>query len=138
VPATARGTSRQVLGRWTRTVTAAQLARTQSFRNPADGIPLPAGTRQVRIGADGVARYTAPRPPTMWPSARYASSPAGGSSPATRYPASRTHPRADSAPAPPAAGSTTGRSTAMRSTVRAVGDHQCAGRNSVWNGTFTR
>jgi hypothetical protein len=115
VPAKARGTLRQVLGRWTRTVTAAQVARTRSFRNPADGIPLPAGTRQVRIGADGVARYTAPRPPTMWPSARCTSSPAGGWSPTTRHPTSRTHSRADSAPAPPAAGSTTGRSTAMRS-----------------------
>ena len=60
VPATVRGIPRQVLGRWTRTVTAAEVARTQSFRNPADGIPLPAGTWQARIGADGVARYTGP------------------------------------------------------------------------------
>ena len=56
----ARGIPRQVLGRWTRTVTAAEVARTQSFRSPADGAPLPAGTWQVRIGADGVARYTGP------------------------------------------------------------------------------
>jgi len=60
VSAKARGIPRQVLGRWTRTVTAAQVARTQGFRDPADGIPLPAGTWQVRIGADGVARYTGP------------------------------------------------------------------------------
>ena len=60
VSAQARGIPRRVLGRWTRTVTVAEVARTQSFRNPADGVPLPAGTWQVRIGADGVARYTGP------------------------------------------------------------------------------
>ena len=64
VSATAPGVPRQVLGPWTRTVTAADVGRTQNLRDPADPIPLPAGTWQVSIGADGVARYTDPMPPT--------------------------------------------------------------------------
>src|SRR5262249_60446585 len=59
--------------------------------------------------------HAAPPPPPICPSAGCASSPAGGWSPATRYPTPRTHPKADSAATPPATGSTTGCSTAVRS-----------------------
>jgi hypothetical protein len=112
VPAKARGTPRQVLGRWSRTVTAARVART--LRNPADEIPMPAGTRQVRIGADGVARYTAPAPTHDVAVGQVRFETGGRLAAGNQIPDSRTHPRADSAPAPPAAGPTTGRSTAIR------------------------
>jgi hypothetical protein len=136
VPAKARGTPRQVLGRWTRDVTAAQVVRTPIFRNPQTGSCCRPGPG--RFGSAPTAWPATPplRPPTMWPSARCASSPAGGWPPATRYPTSRTHPRADSAPAPPAAGSTTRSLHGHALTVRTVSDRQCAGRNSIWNGSF--
>jgi hypothetical protein len=64
VSAKARGIPRRVLGRWTRNVTPSEAARTQSFRNQADGIPLLAGTWQVRIGADGETAAVVPRTTT--------------------------------------------------------------------------
>ena len=64
VSAAARGVPRQVLGRWTRTVTAAEVARTENFRDPADRDPGVARNVASVIGADGVARYTDPTPPT--------------------------------------------------------------------------
>ena len=60
VSANAPGIPRQVLGRWTRTVTAAEVARTRQVPEPGGRSPLPTGTWQVRISADGVARYTDP------------------------------------------------------------------------------
>ena len=136
VPAKARGTPRQVLGRWTRTVTAAQVARTRSFRNPADGILLPAGTWQVQIGADGVARYTAPAPThdVAVGEVRFESGgrrAAGDQIPDFPY-ASKGGDGAGTA-----RGGIYHRSLHGHAlTVRAVSDHQCGGRNSVWNGTF--
>jgi hypothetical protein len=136
VPAKAHGTPRQVLGRRARTVTAAQVARTRSFRNPADGILPPAGTWQVRIGADGVARYTAPAPThdVAVGEVRF--------EPGRRLAAGNQIPDFPHASNGGFCAGTAGGGIYHRSlqghalTVRAVSDHQCAGRNSVWNGTF--
>jgi hypothetical protein len=49
-----------VIDRWTRTVTPAEVKRTDDFREAAYGDPLPVGRWTVEIGADGVARYTDP------------------------------------------------------------------------------
>ena len=136
VPATARGIPRQVLGRWTRTVTAAEVARTQSFRSPADGIPLPAGTWQVRIGADGVARYTGPAHDLTAGQVRF--------EPGGRLVVGNEIPNFPHASKGGFCRDTAGDGIYHWSidghalTVRAVSDRQCANRNSFWNGTFTR
>ncbi|HEX5293842.1 MAG TPA: hypothetical protein VFX25_33625 [Streptosporangiaceae bacterium] len=136
MPAKARGTPRRVLGRWTRTVTAAQVARTRSFRDPADGILLSAGTWQVRIGADGVARYTAPAPTHDLAVGEVRFEPGG------RLAAGNQIPDFPYASKGGFCVGTAGGGIYHRSlhghalSVRAVSDHQCAGRNSIWNGTF--
>jgi len=138
VSAKAPGIPHQVLGRWTRNVTTAEAARTQSFRNPADGIPLPAGTWQVRIGADGVARYTNPTPAHDLTVGQVRFEPGG------RLVVGNQIPNFPHAANGGFCAGTAGAGIYRWSlhggalVVRAVNDHQCAGRNSFWNGTFTR
>jgi hypothetical protein len=138
VPATAPGIPRQVLGRWTRTVTPAEVARTQSFRNPADGAPLPTGTWQVRIGADGVARYTGPTPAHDLTAGQVRFEPGG------RLVVGNQIPNFPHASKGGFCAGTAGDGIYHWSlhghalTVRVVSDQQCADRNSFWNGTFTR
>jgi hypothetical protein len=140
VSAKARGIPHQVLGRWTRDVTAADVDRTQSFRNPADGIPLPTGTWQLRIGADGVARYTSPTPtPTYDLTVGQVRLEPGG-----RLVVGNQIPDFPHASKGGFCAGTAGDGIYHWSlhghalTIRAVSDRQCAGRNSFWNGTFTR
>jgi len=136
VPAKARGTPRQVLGRWTRDVTAAQVVRTRSFRNPADGILLPAGIWQVRIGADSVARYTAPAPTHDVAVGEVRFEPGGRLAAGSQIP-DFPYPSTGGFCAGTAGGRIYHRSLHGHAlTVRAVSDRQCAGRNSIWNGTF--
>jgi len=129
---------RQVLGRWTRTVTAAEVTRTGSFRNPADGVPLPAGTWQLRIGADGAARYTDPTPAHELTAGQVRFEPGG------RLVVGNEIPNFPHASKGGFCGDTVGAGIYRWSLhggaliVRAVNDHQCADRNSFWNGTFTR
>lgn len=138
VSAKAPGVPRQVLGRWTRTVTAAEVARTGSFRNPADGVPLPTGTWQVRISADGVARYTDPTPAheLTVDQVRFE---AGG-----RLAVGNNIPNFPHASEGGFCRDTVGAGIYHWSlhgsvlVIRVVSDHQCANRNSFWNGTFTR
>jgi hypothetical protein len=56
----ARGVPPAVGGRWTRTVARADVRRTERFRRPQYGEPLPSGSWKLRVGADAVARYTDP------------------------------------------------------------------------------
>ena len=138
VSAKASGIPHQVLGRWTRNVTAADVARTRSFRNPADGIPLPAGTWQVRIGADGVARYTHPTPTHDLTVGQVRFEPGGRLVVGNQIP---NFPHASSGgfcAATADAGIYRWSLHGHALTVRVVSDQQCAGRNSFWNGTFTR
>ena len=136
VSAKARGIPHQVLGRWTRNVTAAEVARTQGFRNPADGIPLPAGTWQVRIAPDGVARYTTPTHDLTVGQVRF--------EPGGRLVVGNQIPNFPHAAKGGFCVGTAGDGIYHWSlhghalTVRVVSDQQCAGRNSFWNGTFTR
>jgi hypothetical protein len=138
VSAKAPGVPRQVLGRWTRTVTAAEVARTGSFRNPADGTPLPAGTWQVQISADGVARYTDPTPTHDLTVGQVRFEPGGQLAVGNEIP---NFPHASEGGF---CGDTVGAGIYHWSlhgsvlTVQVVSDHQCADRNSFWNGTFTR
>jgi hypothetical protein len=134
----APGIPHQVLGRWTRTVTAAEVTRTQSFRNPADGVPLPTGTWQLRIGADGAARYTDPTASHDLTAGQVRFEPGGRLTVGNEIP---NYPRASKGGF---CGDTVGAGIYHWSLhgdtliVRAVNDHQCANRNTFWNGTFTR
>ena len=134
----APGVPRQVLGRWTRTVTAAEVARTESFRNPADGVPLPAGTWQVRISAYGVARYTDPTSAHELTAGQVRFEPGG------RLAVGNEIPNFPHASKGGFCGDTVRAGIyhwSLHGTVlviRAVSDDQCADRNSFWNGTFTR
>jgi hypothetical protein len=134
----ASGVPRQVLGHWTRTVTAAEVARTGSFRNPADGVPLPTGTWQVRIGADGVALYTDPTPAHQVTAGQVRFEPGG------RLVAGNEIPNFPHASKGGFCGDTVSAGIYRWSldgdvlVIRVVNDHQCADRNSFWNGTFTR
>jgi hypothetical protein len=138
VAATAPGVPRQVLGLWTRTVTAAEVARTQNFRGPADPIALPAGTWQVSIGADGVARYTDPTPAHDLTVGQVRFEPGGRLAVGNQIPgfphASEGGFCGDTAGAGIYHWSLDGNSL----TIQVVSDHQCANRDSFWNGTFTR
>jgi hypothetical protein len=140
VSAKAPAIPHQVLGRWTRNVTAAEVARTQGFRNPADGIPLPGGTWQVRIGADGVARYTGPTPtPAHDLTVGQVRFEPGG-----RLVVGNQIPNFPHASKGGFCVGTAGDGIYHWSlhghalTVRVISDRQCASRNSFWNGTFTR
>ena len=138
VSAKARGIPRPVLGRWTRSVATADVVRTQGFRDPADGIPLPAGAWQVRIGADGVARYTDPTPSHDLTVGQVRFEPGGRLVVGNEIPnvphASRGGFCRDTASDGTYRWSIEGHAL----TVRVVSDHQCANRNSFWNGSFTR
>jgi hypothetical protein len=138
VSAKARGIPRQVLGRWTRTVTAVQVARTQGFRHPADGIPLPAGTWQVRIGADGVARYSAPTPTHDLTVGQVRFEPGGRLVVGNQIPDFPHASKGGFCAGAVGCGIYHWSLHGHALTVRAVSDHQCADRNSFWNGTFTR
>jgi hypothetical protein len=138
VSATAPGVPRQVLGPWTRTVTAADVARTQDLRDQADPVPLPAGTWQVSIGADGVARYTDPAPAHDLTVGQVRFEPGGRLVIGNQIPdfphASPGGFCGDTADAGIYHWSLRGDAL----TIRVVSDRQCANRNSFWNGTFTR
>jgi len=138
VSAKARGIPRRVLGRWTRNVTAAEVARTQSFRNAAGGIPLPTGTWQVRIGADGVARYTDPTPTHELTAGQVRFEPGGRLIVGNQIPNFPHASKGGFCAATAGAGIYRWSLHGGALVVRAVNDHQCAGRNSFWNGSFAR
>jgi hypothetical protein len=134
----APGIPRQALGTWTRTVTAAEVAHTQSFRNPADGAPLPTGTWHVAIGTDGVARYTDPTAAHDLTAGQVRFEPGG------RLVVGNEIPNVPHASKGGFCGDAVGAGIYRWSrhgrvlVIRAVNDHQCADRNSFWNGIFTR
>ena len=138
VSAAAPGVPRQVLGRWTRTVTAAEVARTQNFRDPAAGIPVSPGTWRVSIGADGVARYSDPTPAHDLTAGQVRFEPGGQLVVGNRIPGFPHASEGGFCRATVGDGiyhwSLHGNALA----IRVVSDHQCANRNSFWNGTFTR
>jgi hypothetical protein len=103
-----------------------------------DRTPLPTGTWRVRISADGVARYTGPAPIHGLTVGQVRFEPGGGLVVGSQIPGF-LH-----APGGGFCGDTVGDGTYHWSlhghvlTVQVVSDHQCASRNSFWNGTFTR
>jgi hypothetical protein len=135
----AQGLPREVLGRWKRTVTASDVRRTDTFRRPESGEPLPRGTWTIRIGADGVARYVDPyhrRDSLTAGQVRF--QPGGRLIVGNEIP--NDFPRAEGYFCPETVGTGKYRWSVRGSAliVHVVDDHQCADRNSFWNGRFTR
>jgi hypothetical protein len=128
----------EVLGRWKRKVTSREVQRTENFRNATYGEPLPVGTWSVRIGSDGVARYVDPTPAHDVTVGQLRFDAAGRLVIGNEIP---NFPHASEGGfCPDTVGVGTYRWSIRRGAlvVHVVGDHQCADRNSFWNGTFTR
>jgi hypothetical protein len=126
-----------VIGKWTRTVTRAEVRRTEGFRNPEFGEPLPVGRWTVAIGADGVARYTDPY--------RRSDSLTVGQvrfEPGGRLVVGDEIPNAGGEGyfCPETVGTGSYRWAVRGDSLvgDVVDDRECADRNSFWNGTFTR
>jgi hypothetical protein len=127
-----------VVGRWTRTVTPAEVARTEEFRNPEYGEPLPVGRWTAKIGADGVARYTDPRRRSdsltvgqvrFEPGGRLI---VGGEVP--NFPGAEGSFCPDTVPTGDYRWSVEDGALV----VEVIDDRECADRNSFWNGKFRR
>jgi hypothetical protein len=127
-----------VLGRWTRTVARAEVSRTEKFRNPEHGEPLPLGRWTVEIGADGVARYTDPyRRSDSLTVGQVRFEPGGDLIVGDEIP---NVAGTEGYFCPDTVGTGTYRWSLSgdKLVVDVVDDRECADRNSFWNGTFAR
>jgi hypothetical protein len=128
----------EVVGRWKRKVTGSEVQRTESFRKAEYGDALPLGTWRLRIGRDGVASYVDPTPVHDVTVGQVRFEPGGRLVVGNEIP---NFPRASEGGfCPDTVGDGTYRWSIRRGqlVVRVVSDHECADRNSFWNGTFTR
>jgi hypothetical protein len=126
-----------VVGKWTRTVAPAEVSRTEGFRKPEYGEPLPVGRWTVEIGADGVARYTDPyRRSDSLTVGQVRFEPGGSLVVGNEIP----NAGGEGGFCPDTVGTGTYRWSASgdKLAVDVVDDRECADRNSFWNGTLTR
>jgi hypothetical protein len=133
----ARGVPRELLGRWTRRVRAADVHRTRAFRRPEDGTPLPVGAWRLGIGPDGVARYVDPTAAHDLTAGQVRFERGG------RLVVGNEIPNLQGAqgyfcPDTVGPGDYRWRIDGRKLAVQAVHDRECADRNSFWNGSFTR
>jgi hypothetical protein len=134
----AQGVPREVLGRWTRTVTVAEVRRTDDFRDPSYGEPLPLGTWKLDIGADAVAGYVDPTPAHDLTVGQVRFQRGGRLVVGNEIP---NFPRASEGGFCPDTVGTGEYRWSLENgqlVVRAVDDRECADRNSFWTGTFKR
>jgi hypothetical protein len=127
-----------VVGRWKRTVSARDVQRTESFRKAESGDPLPVGTWTLRIGRDGSASYIDPTPAHDVTVGQVRFDAGGRLVIGNEIP---NFPNASEGGfCPDTVGDGAYRWSVHRGqlVVHVVGDHECADRNSFWNGTFTR
>jgi hypothetical protein len=134
----AQGIPPAVVGHWTRVIKPADVRRTEGFRKAEYGVPLPVGTWKVQIGADGVVRYVDPTPvhDLTVGQVRFASN--GRLIVGNEIP---NFPQASEGSfCPDTVGSGEYRWSVEGETlvVKAVDDRECADRNSLWSGRFTR
>jgi hypothetical protein len=127
---------RAVVGHWTRTVSSAEVRRTEAFREIEYGEPLPLGTWKLRIGADAVARYVDPTPAHDLTVGQVRFKRGGRLVVGNEVP---NFPNAGGYFCPDTVGPGEYRWSLDGNTllVRAVHDGECADRNSFWNGRFT-
>jgi hypothetical protein len=127
-----------VIGTWKRAVTPAEVSRTDEFRRPEYGDPLPVGRWTVEIGADGVARYTDPfQRQDSLTVGQVRFEPDGNLVVGDEIP---NLPEAEGYFCPDTVGVGTYRWSVKGDNlvVHVVDDRECADRNSFWNGTLTR
>jgi hypothetical protein len=134
----AHGVPRGVVGEWSRTVKPAEVRRTDAFRDPTNGVPLPVGSWKLRIGADSTARYVDPTEAHDLTVGQLRFERGGWLVVGNEIP---NFPQASEGGfCPDTVG--TGRYRWSREgdalVVRVVHDRECADRNSFWNGKFTR
>jgi hypothetical protein len=132
----AQGVPPEVLGHWTRTVTPGEVRRTDAFRKPEYGVPLPLGTWKLRIGADAVARYVDPTPAHDLTVGQVRFTRDGRlvvGNEVPNFPNARGYFCPDTVGTGEYRWSLDGRALL----VRPVHDPECADRNSFWNGKFT-
>lgn len=134
----ADGVPPEVVGRWTRTVTAAEVRRTESFRKAESGEPLPVGTWRLRIGADGVAQYLLASEPNDVTVGQVRFEPGGRLVVGNEIPNFPQASEGGFCPDTVGTGEYRWSLSGGALVVHVVNDHQCADRNSFWNGRFTR
>jgi hypothetical protein len=136
VSARARRVPAELVRHWTRTVSPAQVQRTETSRRPEDGEPLPLGTWKLRIGADAVARYVDPTPAHDLTVGQVRFKRGGRLVVGNEVP---NFPNAGGYFCSDAVGTGEYRWSLDGNTllVKAVHDPECADRNSFWNGRFT-
>jgi hypothetical protein len=126
-------------GAWTRSVTRADVRRTKGFRTLGPGeIALPAGTWRMRIGADGVARYTDPTPTHDETVDQLRFGPRHTLVVGNVIPNFPNVSEGGFCPDPVTSGRYSWALRGRTLVVRLVGDRGCADRNSFWAGRFTR
>ena len=134
----AQGVPREVLGHWTRTVTAAEVRRTDSFRDPSYGTPLPLGTWRLDVGPDAVAGYVDPTPAHDLTVGQVRFQRGGELVVGNEIP---NFPRASEGgfcPDTVGPGEYRWSLEGGELVVRAADDRECADRNSFWTGRFKR
>jgi hypothetical protein len=127
-----------VVGMWTRRVTPAEISRTDDFRRPEYGEPLPVGRWTVAIGTDGTARYTDPfKRQDSLTVGQVRFEPDGSLIVGDEIP---NFPGAEGYFCPDTVGVGTYRWSVKGDTLVSdvVDDRECADRNSFWTGTFKR
>jgi hypothetical protein len=138
VPPTASRVPRAVVGRWTRTVKPAEVHRTAGFRDPSFGDALPVGPWTLRIGADGVARYTDPTDAHDVTVGQVRFAPGGRLVVGNEIPNFPGASEGGFCPDSVGTGSYRWAIDAGALVVHVVRDRECADRNSFWNGRFNR
>jgi hypothetical protein len=134
----ARGVPHAVVGDWSRTVNAAEVRRTDNFRNPSYGVPLPIGTWKLRIGADSAARYVDPTEAHDLTVGQLRFERGGRLVVGNEIP---NFPQASEGGFCPDTVGTGRYRWSLEGdalVVIAIDDRECADRNSFWNGRFTR
>ena len=124
-----------VVGKWTRTVAPAEVGRTEGFRKPEYGEPLPVGRWTAEIGADGVARYTDPyRRSDSLTVGQVRFEPSGSLIVGDEIP--NAGGEGYFCPETVDVGTYRWSVSGDKLVVDVVDDRECADRNSFWNGTF--
>jgi hypothetical protein len=129
---------RAVVGRWIRTVKPAEVRRTAGFRDPSYGVALPVGVWKLRIGADGVARYTDPTDVHDVTVSQVRFESGGRLVVGNEIPNFPGASEGGFCPDTVGTGSYRWSIDGASLVVHEVHDRQCADRNSFWNGRFTR
>lgn len=133
----AQGVPPELVGHWARTVTPGEVRRTDAFRKPEYGVPLPLGTWKLRIGADAVARYVDPTPPQDLTVGQVRFRRDGRLIVGNEIPNFQNAAEGYFCPDTVGTGEYRWSFDGEALVVKAVDDRECADRNSFWQGRFT-